>query len=59
MRLFEQIEQARKIRAFVMKEAPQDKNGNLMPPYKGWIGQLDHWIDKGERWLKENLGSRK
>jgi len=59
MRLYEQIEQAKKIRDYLMHEAPQDKDGDLMKPYKGWISQLDYWITKGESWLKSIAGSRK
>lgn len=52
MKLQEQIERAKTIRDVIMHEAPQDKEGDLVTPYKGWVNTLDNWITKGEVWLK-------
>ena len=59
MNLSQQIEAAKRIRDFIMREAPQDKEGELLGPYKGWIGELDRWIKKGESWMKNVAGSKR
>jgi len=47
------IEAARKVRAAMLEYGVRDEKGALMPPYLGWVLQLDRDIAQAEKWDRD------
>lgn len=50
------IDNLRTIMVCIQDNAPQDRSGELLDPYLGWLKALEADIERYEKWAKSSFG---
>jgi len=45
------IDQVKKIKRFLEREAPRNAEGTILEPYRGWIKQMESQLEAARKWL--------